>query len=1118
MRCSKCGSDNRKGRQFCRSCGSKLGTVCAKCGAANEADESFCGGCGTTLAADDNPNAPLQVSSSSTPEVRSQTEPASFADDERKTITALFADIKDSTELIRELDPEEARAIIDPVLQLMMDAVHRYEGYVAQSAGDGIFAMFGAPVAHEDHPQRALHAALMIQKGLQQLGEQLNARPPIAARIGVNTGEVVLRMINTGGRTEYSPVGHAANLASRMQTIASPGSIVITEECRRLVEGYFALRDLGPTEVKGIKEPVNVYEVIGPGPLQGHFELAAQRGLTRFVGRVHEIAELRGALGIAIGGRGQIIAVVGEAGTGKSRLFYEFKATLAAECRLLHAYSVSHGKASAWLPVLDLLRGYFGIQNVDDSASRREKVRDKLEALDLPVGEIVPYLFGLLAIQEDPDPLAQMDTRIRRQRTLGAMKRVILRESLEYPLILIFEDLHWIDGGTEALLELLADGIANARILLLVSYRPEYHQEWGGKNYTQLRLDPLDRERSEELLTALLGDAVELGPLKRLVADKTGGNPFFIEEIVRALFDEGTLVRNGSVRIARSTSQLRVPPTVQGILASRIDRLSGEHKQLLQTLAVMGTKSPLGLIRQVVFSGKTRLEQMLADLQAGGFVYEQPAPTGLEYTFKHALTQEVAYSSLLIERRKLLHERTAEALESTFGGHLDDQLALLAHHYGRSDNVRKAVEYLGRAGQQALQRSAHAEAVGILTTALSLLQTFPDTPERSQRELHLQLALGPGLMAVKGFAAPEVEQAFTRARDLCERLGDPPQLFPALSGLRVMYLVRAELRTAYELAERLLRQAQIVHDPALLLHAHLALGQTAFYMGEFLSAREHLQTALSLYERERHQSLTRHAGVDVGVPSLCTAAWTLWHLGYPDQSIKRVNEALALTQGLSQPFSLVFAQHFLGVIRQLRREIPAAQEAAEDVIALSAEHGFSFWLAVATSRRGWALVEEGRNDEGIAQIEEGLATSRAIGAEVSRSYWLSVLAEACTETGRIGYGLDALAHALAEADRHEEHYHEAEIHRLKGVLLLRQHDPNDAEARKCFQRAIEIARKQSAKSFELRATTSLARLLAKLGSPDEAHGMLAEIYNWFTEGFDTADLKEAKALLEELAK
>jgi class 3 adenylate cyclase len=394
-------------------------------------------------------------------------------DGERKTVTALFADIKGSTELIRDLDPEEARSVIDPVLQLMIDAVHRYDGYVVQSTGDGIFALFGAPVAHEDHPQRAVYAANAMRDGLRRSVGDSRSRSRVEARIGINTGEVVLRLVHTGGHTEYTPVGHAANLAARMQLAAPVGGIIISEDTRRLVEGYFELRELGLTEVKGVAEAVNVYEVIGAGALHGHFDLSVRRGLTRFVGRESELGQMAHALELARSGHGQMVAVVAEAGTGKSRLFYEFKATLPAECKALEAYSVSHGKASAWLPVLELLHEYFGIQQVDDAASRREKVRAALGALDSALSDTHAYLFTLLALTESPDPIAQMDPGLKRQRTLDALKRIVLRESVKHPVVIIFEDLHWIDSHTQALLDLLADSLPNARVLLLVNYRPE---------------------------------------------------------------------------------------------------------------------------------------------------------------------------------------------------------------------------------------------------------------------------------------------------------------------------------------------------------------------------------------------------------------------------------------------------------------------------------------------------------------------------------------------------------------------------------------------------------------------------------------------------------------------
>jgi predicted ATPase/class 3 adenylate cyclase len=980
-------------------------------------------------------------------------------------------------------------------------------------------ALFGAPVAHEDHPQRAVHAAITMRDALRRRGGDRLDRPGVEVRIGINTGEVVLRLIHTGGHTEYTPVGHAANLAARMQSVATAGGIVISGDTKSLVEGYFELRESAPTEVKGVAEPINIYEVIGAGPLHSHFELSMRRGLTKFVGRDREIVEMKRTLELVLGGHGQIVAVVAEAGTGKSRLFYEFKATLPPGCKVLEAYSVSYGKASAWLPVLELLRGYFDIQEVDDPATRREKVRAALGALDPALSETQSYLFSLLAIADSPDPLAQMHLQVKRTRTMEALKRIVLRESLKQLVVVIFEDLHWVDGETQALLDLLADGIANARILLLVNYRPEYRHEWGGKSYyTQLRLDPLGRESTEEMLGTLLGEPVELTPLKRLVAEKTGGNPFFIEELVQALFDEGALVRNGMVRVARPLSQLRLPPTVQGILASRIDRLAGKHKQLLQALAVMGKESPLALIRKVVSPAGGELERMLAELQAGEFIYEQPAAADVEYRFKHALTQQVAYNSLLIERRKLLHERAGEALESLFGEQLDDHLSELAHHYSHSDNVNKAVEYLGRAGQQAMQRSAFADAIRNLGATIDLLPRLADGSERLQRELLLQLALGWSSYNIKGWGAPETERAYTRARELCAHLGDPPELFPALFGLWPVYLTKAELGAAYALAEQLLRRAEAAHDSGLLLYALHAIGETSYFMGRFLPARRHLEMAMPVYDAERHSVLTsRYSGPDAGVWNLCTVALVLWALGYPDLALERANEAVALSQRLSHRYSPALAEYAAASVHHERGEVDAAQKSAERVIALCSEFGFTDLLAFTNGLHGSSLAKQGRSEEGIAKIREGLSVSRTTGAQLALPIHLTYLAEACIEARRFDDGLNALAEALTIANEREYHAYEAEAHRLKGELLLRQDQPTLAEAQSCFQRAIEIARNQSAKSWELRATTSLARLLADQGRRDEARLTLAEIYNWFTEGFDTRDLKEAKALLDDLS-
>src|SRR5579863_191355 len=579
MRCTKCGADNRQERRFCGQCGQPLKLTCSACGAQNEPGERFCGDCGAALAGQAAPAATISSQAApSAPKIRVDEAPApEILDGERKTVTALFADIKGSTELMEELDPEAARAIIDPALKLMIAAVNRYDGHVVQSTGDGIFAMSGAPLAHEDHPQRALHAAVRMQEEIRRYATTLRERgwAPLEVRVGVNTGEVVVRAIQTAaGHAEYTPIGHTNNLASRMQTVAPTGSIAATDDTRRLCEGYFTFRSLGPTRVKGVSDPVAVHEVTGLGPLRTRLQASVRRGLSKFVGRGAELEQMKRALELAKSGRGQLVAAVGEAGVGKSRLFFEFRAVGQPGCLVLETLSVSHGKASAYLPLIDLLKNYFEITSDDDARRRREKIAGKILILDRALEDVLPYVFNLLEVSDGDDQLVRMDPENRRRRTLDAIKRLLLRESLHQPLVAIFEDLHWVDEGSRALLNLLAESLGTARVLMLVNYRPEFTHNWSNKTYyTQLRLDPLGAETGEEMLNALLDDGRELAPLKRLIVEKTNGNPFFMEEIVQALFEQGALLRDGAVKLGKSLSTIQIPSTVHAVLASRIDRL-----------------------------------------------------------------------------------------------------------------------------------------------------------------------------------------------------------------------------------------------------------------------------------------------------------------------------------------------------------------------------------------------------------------------------------------------------------------------------------------------------------------------------------------------------------------
>jgi class 3 adenylate cyclase/predicted ATPase len=1121
MLCSNCGADNPETARFCIECASPFARRCPSCGTENPPRAKFCAHCATRLgdrASASRAALPVPQQNVEVKVAITEGKTDSHLDGERKTVTALFADIKGSTELMEGIDPEQARAIVDPALKLMVEAVHRYDGYVVQSTGDGIFALFGAPVAHEDHPQRALYAALRIQEELRRYSARLvgDGGTPIQGRIGVNTGEVVVRALETGvGHAEYTPIGHSTNLAARMQTAAPVGSIAITEATRSLTEGYFMLKSLGATRIKGLSEPLNIYEVTGLGPLRTRLQRAAARGLTRFVGRQREMDTLRHALEQAKTGHGQIVAAMADPGVGKSRLFYEFKAQSHSGCQVLEAYSVSHGKASAYLPVIELLREYFEIGSDDDGRKRSERILGKVLALDRALEDTLPYLYSLLGIIESGDSLGRMDPNIKRRRTLEVIKRVLLRESLNQPLIVLFEDLHWIDGETQALLDLLVDAIANARILLLVNYRPEYRHDWGSRtHYTQLRLDPLGRESAAEMLSALLGDEPELGPVKRLIADRTEGNPFFVEEMAQALFEQGVITRNGKVTLKRSLDEIKVPPNVQALLASRIDRLPPDEKALLQTLAVIGRQFTFPLVRRVGGGSEAELERMLAHLQRGEFIDEQPAFTDAEYTFRHALTQEVAYNSVLSERRKELHERAAQAIEEVFQPRVAEFCTELAYHYSRSGNTQRAVKYLQLAGQQAIQRSAHGEAITDFNAAVDSLKTLPESAQRDQQELGLQIALGFALTPIKAAAAPDVEAAYTRARELSRNRADNAQFFPALWGLFLIYLLRSNRQAADELAQEVFSLAQRLDDPILVAIAHYVLANDRWIAGEFAPACHHFEQSLALHEAHGRPSVASLMGEELAV--VCRSYWSLslWPCGYPERALRRATEGLNLARELRSPYDVALALWNVAFVHLLRKEPQLTRECAGALIALAIEQGFSLFEAAGSALEGWALVQLNQPEDGIAQILRSIEANTAEGYRLD--YQLPLLAEAYCKTGQTEAGLRALNEAQNLLNKTGVRHYEAQLHQLRGELLLMQSALNVAQAEGCFRQAIEVARKQSAKSWELRAVTSLARLLASRGRRDEARTMLGEIYNWFTEGFDTPDLKDAKALLDEL--
>ncbi len=1126
MRCAKCGTESKTGKKFCAECGSLLSNRCAKCGSDNAAGAKFCADCGTSLSAAAPAAAPVGTATPSV-QVTAPAE-ASVLEGERKTVTALFADIKGSTELEQDLDPEEARAIIDPALKLMIDAVRRYDGYIVQSTGDGIFALFGAPVAHEDHPQRALYAALRMQEEIRRYADRLRAdgRAPIQIRVGANTGEVVVRSIATGGgHVEYTPIGHTTNLASRMQTLANPGATAISESTRRLVEGYFTLKPLGPARIKGVTDPVNIYEVTGLGPLRTRLQRSAGRGFTKFVGREREMDAMRHAAERAQSGHGQIVAAMAEAGVGKSRLLFEFKATSAAGWMVLEAYSVSHGKASAYVPVIDLLHSYFKITSEDDQRARREKIAGRIAILDRSLEDTIPYLYGLLGIAEDPDPLAEMDARMRVRTTLDAIKRILLRESLNQPLMVIFEDLHWIDEGTQGLLNLLADSIGTAKVLLLVNYRPEYSHRWNSKSYyTQLRLDPLGIESADEMLGALLGDDQGLEPLKRLIIERTDGNPFFMEEMVLAMFDDGVLNRDGAVKLTQPLNQLKIPTTVQAILASRIDRLTPGHKDLLQTLAVIGKEFKLDLVSKVAAASEAELGPMLSELQVGEFIYEQPAVGDVEYTFKHALTQEVAYNSILVERRKTLHEQIGAAIEVLFRESLDDHLSELADHYGRSSNVEKAIEYQASAAKRELAQSGYRGALLRLENAIEMFAKLPDTKEREELELDLQINYGAAILATKGWYAPEAGKAYRRARELCQGRNEDPRLFPVLGGLHSFHLVRGEHPIALGYADELIQLADRLQNDRLRASAYAESGFSKFFMGEFPDAHSCFERSIGFYDAQWHRTLRVGAThQDPLVSALCYDAITLWMLGRPDEADKRVMDSILRARELGYPFTLTWCLSQVSMYYTICRNYQEAEKTTNEGLALARKHGLKFLGDQMLGYQVITLAAQGKLDRPAdrAATETGFAGT---GHELAYTWALPILAEGFARGGSFDIALMLIAQAAQLVEKNQERYVESEVHRIKGALTLlrsksltsEESRSAESEAEQSFMKAIEVARREHAKSLELRATVDLARLLIDTGRQDQARITLAEICNQFTQGLNTPDLIEAKSLLESI--
>jgi len=1129
--CPECGHENASGQKFCGECGARLASRCLTCGAVSPLGQKFCGECGSAIAPGTAPAAAAPAAARfSSPHAytpkhlaeRILTSKAAF-EGERKQVTVLFADMKGSTELLADRDPEEARKILDPVLERMMEAVHRYEGTVNQVMGDGIMALFGAPLAHEDHAVRACYAALRMHEAIRRYTEDVRRThgAEVQIRVGINSGDVVVRSVGSDLRMDYTAVGQTTHLAARMEQLAPAGTTRLTAETLRLAEEFVQVRPLGPIPVKGLAAPVEVFELTGAGAVRTRLQASRARGFSRFVGRDAEMDQIRQAAAQARQGRGQLVAVVGEAGVGKSRLFYEFThshhvlGTNGGGWRVLEASSVSYGKATPFLPLAELLRGYFRIDDRDDLRSVRAKVTGTLLTLDRALEDAVPAVLWILDVPEPGEAFLALEPPQRRRRAMESVKRALLRESQVQPLLLLFEDLHWIDTETQAVLDSLAESLGSAPVLLAVNYRPEYHHGWGSKTYyRQLRIDPLPPESADALLRALLGADPSTAPLVPLLIARTEGNPLFLEESVRTLVETGALVGEpAAYRLDRPAATIQMPATVQAILSARIDRLRPELKRLLQAAAVVGKDVPVTLLAAVAEMADDALHPALGELQTAELLYEARLFPDLEYTFKHALTHEVAYNGVLQERRRALHATILETLERLHADRLGEHAEVLAQHAVRAAIPDKAVRYLREAGAKATARAANRDAIDFLERALAFLAELPETRETLSDALDVRIALGTPMIAVHGPTSPLVEASYLAALELVERLDDAARRFLVLWGLWYVRFTRGDYEPAVTAGERLLETARRGNDGGQLLEAHHTLWPTLVSMGEVRRALPHLERGIALYDRERHGSYASlYGGHDPGTCCRYFLALGHWGLGYPERALAVAHEAARLAETLGHAMTSTMTLSFVTSILYLRGDRAAAIGAAERCLAIVDAHGFhGRGIDIAV------LLYAARGGRPDVAVLDALQRQRAL--EGNMRTWRHVMS-GCTVAGLYGEA-DALEQGLqvlaALGDAEGGGFYGSEIHRVEGELRRRIAPQAPDDAARCFQRAIDLARRRELRSLELRAATSLARLRRDQGRREDARRALADVYGWFTEGFDTQDLRAAKALLDELA-
>ncbi len=1123
MKCPHCQHENRLGAKYCEECATHLARVCANCGAPLSPTAKFCPECAHPAGQ----AAPSRSLRFGAPEVYT---PKHLADKiltskgalegERKQVTVLFADLKGSMELLADRDPEEARKLLDPVLEHLMEAVHRYEGTVNQVMGDGIMALFGAPLAHEDHAVRGCYAALRMQESVKRYAEGVRRTEgiPIQIRVGLNSGEVLVRSIGSDLHMDYTAVGQTTHIAARMEQMATAGSILIPPETLMLVEGYVMVKPLGPMLVKGLEAPIEVYEVTGAATVRSRLHAAAARGLTRFVGRDSELDQLRQALDQARSGHGQVAAVMGEPGVGKSRLFWEFIHSHRTEGWLIiESSSVSYGKATGFLPLIDLLRSYFQIEARDEARKVREKVTGKLFSLDRALEPSLAAFLWLLDVPVEDSRWEKLEPLQRRQRTLDGVKRLLLRESQVQPVLVLFEDLHWIDPETQALLDSLVESLPAARLLLLVNYRPEYQHGWSGKTYyRQLRIDALPPASADELLEGLLGNDPGLQDLKRLLIERTGGNPFFLEESVRTLVETKALVgERGAYRLAKASQNLQIPATAQGILASRIDRLSPEDKRLLQAAAVIGKDVPFDLLQAIAEGSEEVLRAGLNHLLAAEFLYEARLFPDLEYTFKHALINEVAYASLLHDRRRALHAKIAETIERLHVGRLEERVERLAHHALRGELWEKAVHYCRRAGERATSRSASHETVGWLEEALAALEHEPEGGAKAEAAIDVRFEIHSAFIQIG-----EMERALReleKGEALARSVGDRARVARA-STLIAFPLVHLGLtERALEAGRQGLAIASEIGDLQLEIIARYRLGSVLWFHGSPAESIDVLRPAVETLEGQGLNLERFGLHILPSVAARIFLAPSLAQRGEFSEATRAAEDAIRIASGTTHAYSLSTAWSHLGWVQSIQGRFDDTVISLERGLEIARAAGSLLLIALDSSYLGAAYAFIDRAADASAVLDSGLRASRALQLRLPEAWNHLRQAEVLLACGRLPEAAEEGHHALEQSRELRLRGLEAETLLLLGNLHTVADRPAVSDAEAHYSGALALAEPRGMRPLIAHCHLGFGKLCRRAGKRQEAQEHMTTATTMYREMDMRFWLEQAEAEMRQLA-